>query len=175
MIQHADADDRNAEIARGLELIARDVAEPAGIDRQRLADGEFHAEVRDPRERRVAVRLLKPCGSTERSMARVEQLLHALAVIRSLQQVVNLARRHRLQHGPRIVRERPQLGVERSPQLVGAAVPRPAQIERDLGELSDPDVVWPAHEPHSWRATLRQGISLVHCASVRLQPPPSAL
>src|SRR5262249_35314247 len=51
LIQDADADHRHTEIAGGLELIAGDVAETTGVDRQRLAQGEFHAEVGHSRQR----------------------------------------------------------------------------------------------------------------------------
>ena len=46
-IQQADSKDRYAQIACGLELVARDVAEAAGVDGQRLLQHELHAEVSD--------------------------------------------------------------------------------------------------------------------------------
>ena len=42
-----------------------------------------------------------------------------------------------LQHHPRVVGERPQLGVELAPQLVGGVLPGGAQVERQLDELLD--------------------------------------
>jgi len=60
LIQDADTDDGHPEIAGRLELIARDVAEAARVNRQRLAEREFHAEVGDPREGRLPVGLVEP-------------------------------------------------------------------------------------------------------------------
>ena len=60
LIQHPDADHRHPEIAGRLELIGCDVAEATRVNRQRLAEREFHAEVGHPRERRLSVGLLKP-------------------------------------------------------------------------------------------------------------------
>src|SRR6266566_6139102 len=53
---------------------------------------------------------------------------------------------NRLEHGPRVMGQGPELGVELGPQLVGAAIPRPAEIQRELGECLDPDVRRPAHD-----------------------------
>ena len=46
-VEEADADERNAELGRGLEMVAGEDSETAGVDRQPLVDAELHAEVRD--------------------------------------------------------------------------------------------------------------------------------
>ena len=46
-IEEPDSDQRHAELGRGLEVIAGEDPEAAGIDRQPLVDAELHAEVRD--------------------------------------------------------------------------------------------------------------------------------
>ena len=46
-IHEADADERHAEVARFLAVIARQHAEAAGIDRQRLMQRELRGEVGD--------------------------------------------------------------------------------------------------------------------------------
>src|SRR5438128_12663075 len=51
-IQQADADDRQAEIAGGFQKIAGHDAKPARIDRQCLAEADFHAEIRNTRQGR---------------------------------------------------------------------------------------------------------------------------
>ena len=57
-IHEADADERDAEIARFLAVVAGEHAEAAGVDRQRLMQREFGGEVGDRavrfRVRRVA-------------------------------------------------------------------------------------------------------------------------
>jgi hypothetical protein len=49
-IEQPHTEHRNAEIAGSLELIARDVAESARVDGQRLAQHEFHTEIRNARQ-----------------------------------------------------------------------------------------------------------------------------
>ncbi len=46
LVEQSHADDGNAQIAGGFELIAGDVAKPARVDRQGFAQHEFHAEIR---------------------------------------------------------------------------------------------------------------------------------
>src|SRR5438552_15058922 len=40
----------------------------------------------------------------------------------------------------------PELGIELGPQLVRAAVPRPAQVQRELGKRLDSDIFCAAHD-----------------------------
>ncbi len=52
-VEQADADDRHAEVAGGLEVVAGEDAEPAGVLRQHRGDAELGREVGD-RPRRLA-------------------------------------------------------------------------------------------------------------------------
>jgi len=45
LIEQADAHDRDSKVVSGLELISGNVAETTRVNRQRLAQAEFHAEV----------------------------------------------------------------------------------------------------------------------------------
>src|SRR6266542_988202 len=67
------------------------------------------------------------------------------------------------------------LGVEPGPQLVRAAVPRPAQVQGHLGERLDPDVLRPVHRSGSPRPALQptDSSSVVILRSIR--PPSPAL
>ena len=47
LIEQPDADDRHAQVAGGLQLVAGHVAQAAGVDGQRLAEHELHAEIGD--------------------------------------------------------------------------------------------------------------------------------
>ena len=58
-VEQADADERDAQVGRGLEVVAGEDAEPARVDRERLAQPELRREVGDE-EARVAVRPLPP-------------------------------------------------------------------------------------------------------------------
>ena len=62
LIEQADADNWNTEIAARLELITRYIAESARVYRQCLADSELHTEVCDVSKRRARMRKLEPSG-----------------------------------------------------------------------------------------------------------------
>src|SRR5439155_25672499 len=98
------------------------------------------------REGRLPVGLLKPGWRAQILMSPVDQVFHPLSVIWPSQQVLNSAWGNRLEHGPGVMRQGPELGVELSPQLVSAPVPRPTQVQRELGERLDPDIFCPAHD-----------------------------
>src|SRR3569832_1913881 len=55
-IEHAHGDERNAEVARRLAVIAREDAEAAGVDGQTLVQAEFRAEIGDEGGARSQVR-----------------------------------------------------------------------------------------------------------------------
>ena len=55
LVQQPHTDERHTEIAGGLELIARHIAEAAAIDGKGFAQHELHAEVGDRAEWRVGV------------------------------------------------------------------------------------------------------------------------
>src|SRR5207245_57903 len=109
LIQHAAADHWHPEIAGGFELIARDVAETAGVNRQGLAEREFHAEVGHPREGRLPVCLLIPGRLAQILMSPVDQVFHPLSEIRSRQEVLNSAWGNRLEHDPWVMGQGPEL------------------------------------------------------------------
>ena len=46
-VEEADADERDAELGRALEVVAGEDAQAAGVDRQALVNPELHAEVGD--------------------------------------------------------------------------------------------------------------------------------
>ena len=79
LIQKSDPYQRHAQIARGFHLIAGHVAQPAGIDGQRFAESEFHAEVGNAAERRVTVRALKPCLAFQELPLSVQEFANVLA------------------------------------------------------------------------------------------------
>ena len=65
VVVEADADERDAEIRRALDVIAGQNAEAAGVDRQRLVEAELGGEVRDrPRPQHAGVRVRPRCDPT---------------------------------------------------------------------------------------------------------------
>ena len=138
-IHEADADQRHAEVARLLAVIAGEHAEAAGIDRQRLMNRELGREVRDrrvlqigkaPRHPRVlrGVRRVEPF---HRVVVRVEKFLVARHLLEALA-------RDEPQHLDRIVRGRaPELVVEIAKHLARAVLPAPPEVGRELVEAAD--------------------------------------
>src|SRR5580692_2786919 len=53
LIEQSHAHDWHAQIATRFELIARHIAQASRVDRQRLAQAELHAEIRDAPQRRT--------------------------------------------------------------------------------------------------------------------------
>ena len=71
-IHEADADERHAEVARFLAVIAGEHAEAAGVDRQRLVQRELRGEVRD-RPLRVGIAVLPPGVAARRAPRRARR------------------------------------------------------------------------------------------------------
>ena len=107
---------------------------PPGVDRQRLAQHELHAEVRRTAQCRLRMGLLKPGGRLRRLSPASREVIDLLAEGGLGRDPPELIPRDRLQHGPGIMREVPQHGIELPPHLIGGMVPRPAQIQRQRGE-----------------------------------------
>jgi hypothetical protein len=117
------ADHWNAQIARGRQLIARDIAEPAGVDRERFAQHELPAEICDAGEERVRMRLLKPRRRPSTFPARLCQVIDALAENEIIGQSFDPLPRYGLQYAPWIARELPQHRIELPPHIIGSVTP----------------------------------------------------
>ena len=129
LVEQSHPDHRHPEIARRLELIARDVAQAAGIDWQRLAQHEFHAEVCDPLHGAIRMCLLEP-GRGMRDLVRLRgKPRQGRVECRVGQHLRQSFGRSGAEHHPGIVRALPQLRLELFPELVGGVAPRPAQIQ----------------------------------------------
>src|SRR6185312_4470305 len=122
-IEQAHTDDRNAQIAGSLELIARYIAESAGVNGQRFAQHEFHTEVRNGGQRGAWMGVLKPGGRLRRLPPDLQEILDALTEHRIGQQALDPLPRYCLQQPPGVMSEFPQGGVQLSPHLIGAMVP----------------------------------------------------
>ncbi len=130
VVIETDADQRDAEVGRALEVITGQDAEAAGIDRQRLVESELRREVRDrtraehaglacaPRVFRLQVFLHPTVGVVDPSVQR--QLGGSRLELRD---------RHVTQHDQRVVVALgPQHRIEIPEQAGGFVVPRPPQI-----------------------------------------------
>ena len=151
LVEEAHADDGDAEVAGRLELVARDVAEAARVDRQRFGEPELHAEVGHALERRPRVRLRPPADRAESFIQTIARVKEPPAKIRRRQEGAQPGRRRALDYDPGVRGQRPQLGVDLRPELVGAVIPRRAKVERELGEDFETFVLF-FHELLNWLA-----------------------
>ena len=60
LVEEPDSDERHAELRRGLEVVAREDAKTAGVDRNGLVQRELHREVRD--QKALVASVLVPPG-----------------------------------------------------------------------------------------------------------------
>ena len=144
LIEKAYADHRHREVARRLELIPGHVPEAARIDGQRLAQGELHAEIGHAAQGRLGVVLREPRRRVEVFAPLCEEALDPLPKARARDERPDPRGRGSLENEPRVMGEGPELGIELTPELVAAVIPRPAKIEREFLQRVVPDVSGPA-------------------------------
>ena len=72
MVEESEPDQRDAEVARGFQMIAGEDAEPTGVHGERLGEAELRAEVRDEVEF-AFVPQLEPMRCGERTLHVVAQ------------------------------------------------------------------------------------------------------
>ena len=137
-IHEADADERHAEVAGFLAVIAGEHAEAAGVDRQRLVQRELGGEVGD----RLAAEVREPC--------RAHQVLRAARAASSAGDgrgrrarrnsgsaaaASSCSRGIEPQHPHRVVRGRaPQRVVEAAEHLARLGVPAPPEVDGEFVE-----------------------------------------
>ena len=84
-IEQADADERHSQLRGGLEMVARQDTQAAGVDRQPLVQAELHAEVGDEELALVAaVRALPPGRCFGGRLHRAGGKLHAAIALAAL-------------------------------------------------------------------------------------------
>ena len=135
-IHEADADERNAEIARLLAMVAGEHAEAAGVDRQRLMERKLRREIRDGA---IGIRVAPPPPGVLRGPRRVERIDRG--VVEDEEALVDSRVREHLlrnepQHEDRVVRGLPpERVVEPAEDFAGLWIPGPPEI---VGQLREP-------------------------------------
>ena len=130
-VEEPDADDGQREVARLLEDVARERAEPARVDRQRRVDAELRADERD-RAVEALDRRVRP-GTVV--LEHLREPLHALADRAVAAGGLERVRREILELSHRVAAvELPRERVERAEELGAVGIPRPAVVERDPRE-----------------------------------------
>jgi hypothetical protein len=135
-IEEPDRDERQRHVARGLAVVAREDAEAAGIDRQRLVEAELGAEVRDE----LAFLHRRNAGALAHAVIAVVHRQHAVVVVQERRVVRGLlepALVHAAQDRLRIVADRlPQHGIEAREELARRPVPAEPEVVGELLETS---------------------------------------
>ncbi len=135
-VHETDADERHAQVAGFLAVVAGQHAQAAGVDRQRLMQGEFSREVGDGpvldvREPSRPPRLARTARVVEAAHGGVVSCQERGAGRR----VIQGGLRNRAQHPDRVVRGlAPQRVVQQAEDLTGVRVPAPPEIERELAQ-----------------------------------------
>ncbi len=137
--EHAYCGYRHAEVVGGLELVAGDIAEPAGVDRQRLAEHVLHGEIGDSRElfavTAVTVALAgEPGRPLQACLLSFDDALHQTMAFSALQQCLQLLFGHGAEHHAGIARELPQVVIDQLPQVIVLAGPADGLVKGELAQ-----------------------------------------
>jgi hypothetical protein len=111
LVKQSHAVDRNSKISSSLKLIAGNIAKPARVNRQSVAQHEFHAEVGYGRNGRTGIRTLVPLRTRVAVFVRAKRLFQLRAKGFVLQTPVQPFLRDRLQNDPSIVCKGPELRI----------------------------------------------------------------
>ena len=133
-VEQPDRDDRHAEVARGLQVVAGEDAQAAGVLGQRGGDAVLGREVGDPGGRLGAQRLEPPVGrevAAQVVTGAVRPVDEAL-VGGQLREALG---RHLAQQPDRVMAALvPQDRVDRREHVAGLRVPGPSQVDGELLE-----------------------------------------
>ena len=136
-IEQADSNYRHPQVACRLHLVACHVAQTTGVDGQRLAQHELHAEVGDRSQRGASMLVLEPCVRIVGFPIFAKQIVETHPKLRGTQCSFDLLFGNRPQDDLRILCRGPEFLIEIFPQSVRCVVPGPVQIERQLNQCID--------------------------------------
>ncbi len=155
-VQQSDADERKAQVARRLAVIAGEDAEAPGVDRQAFVEAELRAEVRHEivraEGRHARAQRLRRDVRVERGQ-HAPEVAHEVLVLRNGEQapLVDPA-----QEGARaLAAVLPQLDVHAPEELARGAIPAVPQVRGELGE------------PRELRRDVRMDFDEIRCSGQR--------
>ena len=135
-IEQPDADQRHVQVARGLEVVAREDAEAARVDRQRVVHAELRREVGDRvlaverRRRRVVAHGHRLVGARHVGVEALTDLLQPLEVVGVGHLLFERLEADALQERDRVLTARGEARRELLEQLAHARRPRPPEVAR---------------------------------------------
>ena len=129
-VEQTDPDERDAQVARRLEVVTGEHAEPTGVLGYRFGDAELGREVGHEVEGAVALGL-EPAVALQVALQLAAHLAEEPLEPGVAGQGVEPLARHEAEQAHRVVDAGvPQVGVDPAEQVAGAVVPRPPQVER---------------------------------------------
>ena len=132
LIEQPYTDQGDAQVTCGLQKISGNYTETSRIYRQRLTQAEFHAEVSHGSQRVVAIELVEPGRLTQVRFSIGELALELIDKRGICSQCFQPLPRAAFQDQPRIVRGFPKFWIDFLPEDIGAMIPVPTQIERQV-------------------------------------------
>ncbi len=135
-IQEPYGNDRDAELAGRLQVIAREDPEAARVDREHLREPELHAEVRDGTQLAAGAGRRKPAWRGIERGAGGHDLVQQGAEANVARERRPALRCRRRQHQLRVAGALPHGRVDRAPQRVRRVQPGPAQVQCETDQRS---------------------------------------
>ncbi len=138
VVEQADTHERYAEVAGGLEVVAGQDAEPAGVLRQDGSDAELRGEVGDPRRRLAAgpaaVPPLTAQVGVEVGLGGAQPVEEALVGGQLLEPIGS----DRAEEADRVLLGRlPGLGVDLGEDILRRGVPGPPQVAGEVSQCGE--------------------------------------
>jgi hypothetical protein len=133
LVKETDGDDRDTHVTRRLEMIAREDAESACVERHALAQTELHAQVADRLTERRSGRLLRD-GLVLVASPFLENGFELASKFSIARQLAEAGTRCVLENDPGTPCRVPGLGIDLAPQAIALAAPGPAEVQRQLGQ-----------------------------------------
>ena len=139
LVEEADADERDAEIGRRLEMVAGEDTETAGVLGERLGDAELGREVGHHPQRAAAFARLEPARLRQVALQLGVHLVEEAKEPGVGGEGIEALGRDEAEEPDRIVDRRvPLLGVDPAEEVAGLLVPAPPQVHGERlegGEL----------------------------------------
>ena len=139
LVEQADRGQRHAEVRGGLQVVAGEDAQAAGVDRERRGDPELHREVRDRGARSGAQRAghgaLEPAPGVEIGAQVPDLGAHPGQEGLVARRLGQTAGGHHGQHREGVLAAVHEgLRVQGAEQVEGLAAPGPAQVQREIAQ-----------------------------------------
>ena len=137
-VEEADRHQRQAQVGRALEMIARQHAQAARVDGQRFVDAELRGKISDRADaQRAGMHRSPGAGGAEVVAQFTERAVDPRAQRGVAGQVLEAPGGEAGEHGDRVVVGGPErLRIEVAKQLDDVRVPGPPQVARQLRELT---------------------------------------